>query len=168
VDRADRRRDGVRTDVPEHADRAAEGAGGRDHRGARVLRRARHQAEHAARVLVGLTAWDRVDASYVFGLESLDGSGREVESDFDQVYRAAGGSSGIDQVADLVGTEGDGQSGVDMLTRGFACVDVDAGGHVHGHDRHLVLDGEPHGRQSLPLESRTATDADDAVHDDIR
>jgi hypothetical protein len=83
------------------------------------------------------------------------------------VDRAARGGGGVDEVADLVGAEGDGEGRVDVRLRGLAGVDVDAGRGVDGHDRYAVLGGQLDGGESIRTQTGSPADADNAVDDDV-
>ena len=93
------------------------------------------------------------------------GGVRQVEADVDEVYDAARGRRGVDQVGDLVGAERDRHGRVDVGAVELAGVDVDTRRDVDRHhrdplDRCQRLDRV--GTQAGP-----APDPDDPVHHDL-
>ena len=72
-------------------------------------------ADHAAGVLLAVRARSGQQRRDVLGLERLDLGLRQVEPDVDQVHRAAGPRRGVDEVADLVGAEGDRERRLDVV-----------------------------------------------------
>ena len=156
---------GCPTGVPDHAGEPARRTRGREHAGAGVAGRAGTDADDAAGVLLGLDRRRREECGDVVGLQRGDRGVGQVEADVDQLDDSTGRGGGLDEVADLVGAEGDGDVRCHVVAVEPAGVDVDAARGVDRDDRHALDPREGVGRGRS--ETRVAADADDPVDDHV-
>ncbi len=164
VTRADRV--GRPTGVPHHADQPARRARGRQHTGAGIALRAGADADHAAGVLLRGRRGPRQQRRDVVGLEGGHRGLGEGEADVDELDDPAGRRGRLDQVADLVGAEGDRDVSGHVAAVDAPGVDLDPARRVHRDHRDP---GEgAHGLERRLAQPRRATDPDDPVHHHVR
>ncbi len=156
---------GCTTGVPDHAGEPARRTRGREHARAGVTGRAGADADDAAGVLLSVDRRRREKGSHVVGLQRADRGGGQVEADVDQLDHSARRGRRLDEVADLVGPEGDGDVRGHVVALEPAGVDVEAAGGVDRDERHALDPREGLGR-GRP-QPGVAPDADDPVDDHV-